>query len=210
MKLSEFEVRFAPLPTNPWPDTSALDPALQAVYGYLEHVEKALQGRPLCPFVKAVREANGYSLRVTRTCFSPAWSAGDMEPVNLDSVCDQLLADFLERSPAPTVADQLLDTTVSVTAFIDPDAGKEAFCQRLEAARNANRQRFLNRGLMLAHMTPQHADPKGTQSYNPASVSLLMVRRMHREDHVLMKKPSERAAYERFFGTPPQGWPAER
>ncbi len=84
----------------------------------------------------------------------------------------------------------------------------EASCHRLNETRNNYRQRFLNQGLMLAQMHPFHRLGGNTQDstsdlYKPlyvAGIPLLMVRRMHRQDHVFMKEPQEIAAYESYFG----------
>jgi hypothetical protein len=160
------------------------------VLRYLEHVlHGGRDERPLCPFVPVVHQRNGYWL----TFF-------DCEPTAIvfSTVVAQLVAQFCSVSPAETTSAQAVDPTTIIAAFPHLGCMTEAFGATLESARNAERGAVLARGLMLAHMTPFHADPKGGAQYVSA-IPLLMVRRMHQPDVVFMKTPDEIATYQCFF-----------
>ena len=74
--------------------------------------------------------------------------------------------------------------------------------------RNASRQIFLDRGLMIAQMHPFHVlgssseekkDDPGADPLYRSRLPLLMARRMHKEDHVFMHTPEEVDAYHKYF-----------
>lgn len=171
---------------RPW----GLDQHRTRVLDYLEHVLYG-SGQPLCPFVPMVHRQDGYRLRLY---------GGDPVQLDFDRVVQDLVSGFWTTSPSPTHDGQELDPTTMIAAFTDARAVNEAFGERLEQARNALRQGVLEQGLMLAHMSPIHPDPKGGDRYVSA-IPMFMVRRMHRPDHVFMKKEEERAAYRRFFSS---------
>lgn len=182
-------VIFSPFPTNPTP---ALTPPHSTMMQYLEHVLRG-QGRSLCPFVPMVHERNGYHLAVC-----------SVEPDKLDfaAIIAAAVTAFWQTSPTPTQLRQTVDVTTLIVAFVHEQAQTPNFCRTIEAVRNDFRLQVLQQGLMLAHMTPTHADPKGGQRY-VAGIPLLMVRRMHEQDHVFMLTAAERSAYEGFFGSRP-------
>lgn len=120
----------------------------------------------------------------------------------------QLAESFTRISPALTSADQQPDPTTVVAAFSHPSALSADFCKRLDEVREAGRQVFLDRGLMLAQMHPFHklgsssarkADDPGEDPLYRAMIPLLMVRRMHKEDVVFMHDDEAMHAYRKYF-----------
>lgn len=184
---------------------------VEAANGLLAHVRQYLAAvvegdgkKPYCPFVNSIEKTNSYYVITFKKEAQDAYS-------HLVLVSKILEAAFKQISPAATFAGQQPDFTTVIAAFANPDAGTQKFCLKIEEARNNRRQRFLKQGLMLAHMTPYHAlgsasNQKKKPGDKPLYVSetpLLVVRRMHKEDHVFMNKSKEKVAYEKFFGKMP-------
>ncbi len=211
LRSNEFWDEFCALPTNPWPD-EPIHTDLRGVYGYIEQVERRMKGTPLCPFVTAIRQANGYELRLMfpRTLCPSCVGVQAILTWNVEDVVGALTSNFKRRSPQSTHHDQNFDPTVAVIAFVGTGEMDMESCADLERLRNAKRQEVLAQGLMLAHMTPKHSDPNGTGSYVTEKCALLMVRRMHREDFVFMQTEEERRIYSEFFGEPSAGWTPKR
>ncbi len=170
-----------------------------AVFDYLEHVRTGLRGKPMCPFVEAVHQSNGYRVKFYE--IAELWVCGE---IALEPVVEELRTEFCRLSPVKTHVGQGLDTTAVIAAFpggwhwLCYTQTQEELLKQMDKAREEFRQSFLDQGLMLSQMHERHPDPKGTGGYT-SRIPLLIVRRMHAPDIVFMKKPEEIAAYRKFF-----------
>ena len=160
---------------------------------YLLHVAGGGDQPPLCPFVKAVHYGDGYWVR---------YYAQRCDHLVFRHVVNQLVEAFCDQSPDETHFAQSVDITTTVavfTTYLDEDPEERVRLQiAIARARNRFRLEVLQRGLMLAHMMPLHDDPKGGGQY-VSGIPVLMVRRMHRQDHVFMNTEAEKAAYATYF-----------
>jgi hypothetical protein len=165
---------------------------------YLHSVLEGNGQRPDCPFVKKIEELNGYYIQTIA-------GTPSLELLNA-SIVPRLIEEFFIHSPFTTRADQDLDPTSLVLAFSDPLANTEGYCTNiLDVIRNVSRLAFLEAGLMVSQMHPFHPRAQGRKGIDvsgkyQAGVPLLVVRRMHKPDHVFMRTDDERAAYQKFFG----------
>ncbi len=160
---------------------------------YVQQVELGDGKRAHCPFVKMIAKANGYYVRA-------------FTMVHLEWAIEMLEACFKEFSPGPTHLHQKPDPVTAVAAFFEETAMSPAFCEILTKKRAEVRQHFLNQGLMIAEMHPHHKLGSGKEGSTESSeelyvagIPLLMVRRMHKEDHVFMRTEPEKAAYAKYF-----------
>ncbi len=174
------------------PDTHVL----RRVYEYIEQVEIGDGKKSYCPFVRMIHKKNGYFVQVFSNY---ALHAG--------GVIEELERAFKVRSPKKTQSGQYPDPVTIVAAFPEDHASSAEFCHFLEQTRNEWRQHFLDQGLMIAYMHPFHVlgsakegSEENSEKLYVAQIPLLMVRRMHKEDHVFMHTAEEIAAYEKYFG----------
>ena len=181
----------------------SVDPVLARVRQYIRSVLTGDGTRPYCPFVHCIEKQNGYHIREVPE---------SLEEIDFAPLVLELARTFERFSPAMTSIDQPVDPTTVVTAFSHPSAMSTPFCERIDEVRNASRQMFLDRGLMIAQMHPFHVlgssstrkveDPGADPLYQ-SSIPLLMARRMHKEDIVFMHHGEEIDAYRKFF---PMSW----
>lgn len=164
-------------------------------------------GKPYCPFIGMVEGNNGYYLREFSDSVQNYFSLNCIQ-----TVVDILEKKFKSLSPDKTGIGTKSDMTTVIAAFSNPDCTNKEFCESLyEIARNSVRQHFLDLGLTIAHMGPYHSLGSNSKSrendkeikdkplYN-SGIPLLIVRRLHKHDHVFMKTEKEIAAYEKYFG----------
>lgn len=175
------------------------DPIIQRTREYLFSVLKGDGRKAHCPFVGAIEDANAYYIQ-----------AYPEHPKDLDikEIRSVLNGIFSAISVTNTFKDQAVDPTTVVAAFGHDKAMTRRFYEELKQGRDRGRQSFLDRGLMLAHMHPEHPlgsskndteDGGNAKLYN-SSIPLLMVRRMHKPDHVFMHTHEEKNAYSTYFG----------
>ncbi len=169
---------------------------VRRIRSYLSHVLIGDGTRPFCPFVRAIEEHNGYFFHI--------FSRPVSESI-LTAAIEKLEHAFKQLSPNETYMRQPVDYINVIAAFSHASAMDESSCKMIETARNNARERFLEQGLMLAHMTPHHRlgnrDAEGTEPLYVSQIPVLIVRRMHEPDHVFMKSDREKAIYAGYFGT---------
>lgn len=179
--------------------SSSVNETLLRTRAYLLSVLNGEEGKPHCPFVKQIENENNYFV---------ATYDQDPREVNIDAALLNILDEFSYFSPTFTHAGQAVDTTSIVAAFGHPDAMTPEFCSRLDTLRNFTRTKVLKRGLMLSQMHPFHPRDLESQSHSgkivdeekyKSSIPLLIVRRMHKPDHVFMRTEEEKAIYKSFF-----------
>jgi len=174
---------------------------IRQIHKYLHSVLEGNGQRPDCPFVKMIEELNGYYIQtITGT---PSLE------VLKTSIVPGLIREFFSHSPSATRVDQKLDPTSLVLAFSNSLANTEDYCANtLDGTRDVSRLAFLEEGLMVSQMHQFHPRAQGRKGQDvsgkyQAGVPLLVVRRMHKPDHVFMRTDDERAAYQKFFGKLP-------
>ena len=90
-----------------------------------------------------------------------------------------------------------------ISAFASPGAAGEKFHEAVQGIYDYSKLLFHQEGLMLGYMSPLHAPGGRNGGSEPVFISklpLLIARKMHKSDHIFMRNPQEKAAYEKFFG----------
>ena len=156
--------------------------------------------KPYCPYTHFIEKKNSYFIKTYTNEFKKNL---------LSIVSSELEIMFKFLSPKETKFNQEIDPITVVAGFEDINANNQESFLILKDFRDEMRQHFLDQGLMIAYMHPTHSlggvGKKGSTVHaeNPlyqSGTALLMVRRMHKEDHVFMQTEIEKEAYKKYFG----------
>jgi hypothetical protein len=180
---------FVRIITNPEPGmtymvTAESDPLNHACQ-YLRSVSYGDGARAYCPFVKSIEAKNMY--------YAKTYS-------DIEQAVHELERIFFELSPGETHGHRKPDL-ISVVAVFDLSE-----CGLFDEAHARFRSSFIQKGLMIATMHPEHeiggrpGSPNADKPMFVAPLPLFVVRRMNAADSVFMKTDEDKAVFANRFG----------
>lgn len=173
----------------------SLDPIMRAIRLYLLSVLIGDGESPHCPFVNSIERGNGYYVDFHRESPDFLLRTGMFE-----IIVRLLEKEFKRLSPSQTHEGQPMDITSLMAAFTAPSAAQDKhFCRKLSGVQRYYRPQFLKKGLMLSEMHAFHPRTRHGDTGYSSQIPLLIVRRMHAQDHVFMRTEGERNIFKRFF-----------
>lgn len=164
---------------------------------YLKFVSGAAKGTPYCPFVRAIEDSNGYSVRVFHKSVPSPLSD------YLAQAAELSMEEFLALQAKAVAAGKNPHQLSLVSAFAGKDAGGIRFHTAITTFEPKMKLPFNQNGLMLGIMGPHHAPggrEGGTEPLFISKLPLMIVRKMHKSDQVFMRTPEQKGAYKKFFG----------
>jgi hypothetical protein len=118
-----------------------------------------------------------------------------------------LLRAFRDLSPQITGEMKGADLQVVIGYFASEEAATEKGCKLIADIKERMRKEVLGMGLMISEMTPHHKiggitgrEELSTLPLYNLEVPVVMVRRMHKEDHAFMRNEEDLKIHEGFFG----------
>ncbi len=175
------------------------DPNVQRARDYVRQVLQGDGTRPHCPFAPLLEQKNAYHLIQTES--APA-------DIDMEEQVQRLKSDFTYLSPGPTEAKKPFDPTSLLLSFGHPEAMEEDFLERLKGIHAQAKQSFLTQGRMFAYMHPAHELGSQRRTFEGddrtifnSAIPMLVVRRMHRSDLPLLRKPEEVDTYRKFYAS---------
>ncbi len=174
---------------------SVNDRGFVAVKEYAERVLLGAEGKPYCPFVKAIHANNSYVVREYHT---------GADSVDFRGIFGALAAGFKSISTfyknAPVAK---ADLTIVIGAFCGPGCGTPQFHFKLDQAHAKAKEAVRGMGLMIGIMGPHHplgGREGGNEPMFICDVPIVVIRRMHPTDHTFMSSEQSKNSYRQYYG----------